>query len=182
LTDAANKASHAKSGLIPLFSDKSHPSPQQRNIATNAYNLLSTWKIVPGTQADGEFKPDTFKRWLSSIEEIVKASKHYDVAMIEVGKVLVNAPKGPEDLWIHPVIAEAMNSKERSVLRREYSIGIYDSREFHVIDPEAKLEKALADKYQHRADQVENAGYQRLATTLRSVARPSTENTENVYY
>jgi hypothetical protein len=75
--------------------------------------------------ADGEFKPDTFKRWLSSIEEIVKASKHYDVAMIEVGKVLVNAPKGPEDLWIHPVIAEAMNSKERSVLRREYSIGIY---------------------------------------------------------
>jgi hypothetical protein len=33
-----------------------------------------------------------------------------------------------------------MNSKERSVLRREYSIGIYDSREFHVIDPEATSE------------------------------------------
>ncbi len=150
-----------------------NPSPQQRNIATKAYNLLSRWKIVPGTQADGEFKSDTFKRWLSSIEEIVKASKHYDVAMIEVGKVLVNAPKGLEDLWIHPVIAEAMNSKERSVLRHGYSIGIYDynynSREFHVIDPKAKLEKALADKYQQQADQVENAGYQRLATTLRSV-------------
>jgi hypothetical protein len=34
--------------------NKENPSPKQRNIATNAYRLLSTWKIVPGTQAGGE--------------------------------------------------------------------------------------------------------------------------------
>jgi len=149
---------------------KKEPSPQQCNIATNAYSLLSTWKIVPGTQAGGEFEPDTFTKWLSSTEEIVKASGHYDVAMIQLGDVLVNAPEELDGLWIHPVIAEAMNSRERSSLRNGYSTGIYNSRGVHTVDPEAKPERALAEKYRQRADQVENAGYQRLATTLRGVA------------
>lgn len=146
------------------------PSQQHRDIATNAYRLLSTWKVVPGARADGAFEPDAFTEWLNTMEEIVKASGHYDVAMIRLGDVLVNAPEGPEGLWIHPVIAEAMNSRERSNLRDGYSTGIYNSRGVHTVDPEAKPERALAEKYRHRADQVENAGYQRLATTLRGVA------------
>jgi hypothetical protein len=89
--------------------------------------------------------------------------------MIQLGNVLVNAPEAPDGLWIHPVIAKTMNSKKRSSLREGYSTGIYNSRGFHAIDPEAKPERTLAEKYQQQADQVENAGYQRLATTLRSV-------------
>ena len=146
------------------------PSQQHRNIATNAYHLLSTWKVVPGARAGREFEPDTFTDWLSTMEEIVKASGHYDVAMIQLGDVLVNAPEGPDGLWIHPVIAEAMNSRERSSLRDGYSTGIYNSRGVHTVDPEAKPERALAEKYRQRADQIVKAGYQRLATTLRGVA------------
>lgn len=146
------------------------PSKQRRNIATNAYRLLSTWKVIPGSQAGGEFEPDAFTQWLTVMEEIVKASGHYDVAMIQLGDVLVNAPEGPDGLWIHPVIAEAMNSRERSSLRDGYGTGIYNSRGVHTIDPKAKPERALTEKYRQRADQVENAGYHRLATTLRGVA------------
>jgi hypothetical protein len=146
------------------------PSEQRRNIATNAYRLLSAWKVVPGASAGGEFEPDEFTKWLTAMEVIVKASGHYDVAMIPLGDVLVNSPKGLDGLWIHPVIAEAMNNKTRSSLRDGYSLGIHNSRGVHTIDPEAKPEKALAEKYRQRADQVENAGYQRLATTLRGVA------------
>ena len=149
---------------------KEEPSPQHRDIATNAYRLLSSWKIVPGARVDGAFEPDVFTKWLITMEDIVKASGHYDVAMIQLGDVLVNAPEGPDGLWIHPVIAEAMNSRERSSLRDGYSTGIYNSRGVHTVDPEAKPERALAEKYRQRAEQVENAGYQRLATTLRGVA------------
>jgi hypothetical protein len=146
------------------------PSEQRRNIATNAYRLLSTWKVVPGSRTDGEFEADAFTRWMTTMEDKVKASGHYDVAMIQLGDVLVKAPEGPDGLWIHPVIAEAINIRERSSLRDGYSTGIYNSRGVHTVDPEAKPERALAEKYRHRADQVENAGYQRLATTLRGVA------------
>ena len=156
------------------------PSQEHRDIATNAYRLLSTWKVVPGARADGAFEPDAFTKWLNTMEEIVKASGHYDVAMIQLGDVLVHAPEGPEGLWIHPVIAEAMNSRERSSLRDGYSTGIYNSRGVHTVDPEAKPERALAEKYRQRADQVENAGYQRLATTLRGVADSYDRDAERI--
>ena len=37
----------------------------------------------------------------------------------------------------------------------------------HTVDPEAKPDRLAVEKYRQRADLVENAGYQRLATTLR---------------
>jgi hypothetical protein len=156
------------------------PSEQRRNIATNAYRLLSAWKVVPGVRAGGEFEPDAFTKWLTEMEEIVKVSGHYDVAMIQLGDVLVNAPEGPDGLWIHPVVAEAMNNRERSSLRDGYSTGIHNSRGAHTVDPEAKPERALAEKYRQRADQVENAGYQRLATTLRGVADSYDRDAERI--
>lgn len=156
------------------------PSEQRRNMATNAYRLLSSWRVVPGTRADGEFEPDAFTGWLTAMEEIVNASGHYDVAMIQLGDVLVNSPEGPDGLWIHPVIAEAMNKRERSSLRDGYSTGIYNSRGVHTVDPEAKPERALAEKYRQRADQVENAGYQRLATTLRGVVDSYDRDAERI--
>lgn len=156
------------------------PSEEHRNIATNAYSLLFTWKVIPGLRADGVFDPDAFTEWLSTMEELVKTSGHYDVAMIQLGEVLVNAPEGPDGLWIHSVIAEAMNKRERSSLRDGYSTGIYNSRGVHTVDPEAKPEKALAEKYRQRADKVENSGYQRLATTLRGVADSYERDAEQI--
>jgi hypothetical protein len=37
--------------------------------------------------------------------------------MIQLGNVLVNAPEEPDGLWIHLVIAEALNGEKRSDLR-----------------------------------------------------------------
>lgn len=150
--------------------DVEESTEQSRDIATNAYRLLSTWSTVPGTRSNGEFDPKAFSEWLTAMEEIVKASGHYDVALIRLGDVLIHSPEGPDGLWIHPVIAEAMNSRERSSLRDGYSTAIRNSRGVHMVDPEAKPEKALAKKYRDKAEAVENAGYQRLATTLREVA------------
>jgi len=156
------------------------PSEQQRNIAANAYDLLSTWSIVPGSQSDGDFAPDAFIGWLNDVEKIVKESGHYDVAMVQLGDVLVNSPKEPDGLWIHPVIAEAMNNRERSSLRNGYRTGIYNSRGAHWVDPEAKTEIALAEKYRRQANEVENEGYQRFATTLRDVATTYDREAERV--
>lgn len=156
------------------------PSEQCRNIAINAHRLLSAWSVVPGAQVDTEFDPDAFTAWLSSVEVTLKASGHYDVAMTQLGDVLVNAPEGPDGLWIHPTIAEAMNDRERASLRAGHGTGIRNSRGFHIVDPEAKPERALAVKYRKQADEVENAGYQRLATTLRDVATSYDRDAERI--
>ena len=162
--------------------DAVESTEQSRNIANNAYHLLSTWSTVPGTQADGDFNPEAFSEWLTAMEAIVKKSGHYDVALIHLGNVLIHSPKGPDGLWIHPVIAEAMNNRDRSCLRDGYRTGVRNSRGAYTVDPEAKPEKALAEKYREKAEAVENAGYQRLATTLREVSDSYVREAERIIF
>ncbi|WP_261375591.1 hypothetical protein [Pseudoalteromonas neustonica] len=160
--------------------DTKESTKKSRNIATNAYRLLSTWSTVPGTQPNGEFNPNAFSEWLTSMEAIAKASGHYDVALLQLGDVLIHSPKGSDGMWIHPVIAEAMNNRARSCLRNGYSTSLRNSRGVYTVDPEAKPEKALAKKYREQAEAVENCGYQRLATTLREVANSYDQDAERI--
>ncbi len=155
------------------------PSQQRRNTATKAYRLLFKWRVVPAHR-DGSFNPEAFMEWLTVMEEKVKTSGHYDVAMIHLGSVLVNSPKGENGLWIHPAIASAMNHKDRSKLREGYFAGVRNSRGAHMFDPEAKKEKELANKFRQRAEEIENSGYQRLATTLREIAESYDREAERI--
>jgi rubrerythrin len=40
----------------------------------------------------------------------------------------------------------------------------------HIVDPSGKPELELSEKYKKQAEDAENAGYQRLASTLRQLA------------
>lgn len=156
------------------------PSEQSRNIATNAYRLLSTWSVVPGTQQNGSFNPNAFLEWLKAMEEKARSSGHYNVAMTHLGRVLVNAPEENDGLWIHSVIANAMNQRDRSALRNGFFSGVLNARGAHWIDPEAKPEKELADKFRRKADELDNSSFQRLATTLREIATSYENEAERI--
>jgi len=73
-----------------------------------------------------------------------------------------------------------MNNRDRSSLRDGYSTSVRNSRGVHTVDPEAKPEKALAEKCREKAEAVENAGYYRLATTLREVAESYGREAERI--
>lgn len=160
--------------------DQEELPKQSRDMASNAYRLLGTWKVVPGSQIGTAFDSDLFREWLRNVEESTQESGHYNIAMSHLGQVLVYAPAEENGLWIHPDIAEAMNSRDRSSLRNGYSTGIYNSRGAYTVDPEGKPERALAVKYRQRAEDVENAGYQRLATTLRSIAERYDQDADRI--
>ncbi len=55
-------------------------------------------------------------------------------------------------------------------MRNGFRTGIFNSRGVHWVDPTGKPEKELADEYKQKAEEVENAGYQRFAVTLRGIA------------
>jgi hypothetical protein len=56
-------------------------------------------------------------------------------------------------------------------MRRGFEAEAYNSRGLHIIDPTGKPEKELAEQYRRKADEVENAGYQRFAVTLRGLSK-----------
>lgn len=143
---------------------------EQKAIASNAWHLLHEWSTVPGTSIKSGFSADAFSSWVKKVREKSSESGHLEVALIQLGGVLIHSPKSPNGLWIHEVIADELNKKESDDIRRGLSTGFFNSRGCFFVDPTGKPEKELAEKYGKMADDVENASYQRLAVTLRNIS------------
>ncbi|MBA7673049.1 hypothetical protein ES703_81237 [subsurface metagenome] len=145
------------------------PTEDQKQLADYGWRLLNGWRIPPGTKQDGTFDGEAFDEWLKKVKESCDESGHLEVALINIGHVLIHAPSDPSGLWIHGSIANALNAKDAKVMRDDYSTALYNLRGTHLVDPEGKPEMELAENYKTKADAVEAAGYHRLATTLRKL-------------
>lgn len=153
------------------YSDnKTESTEYEKNITKNVSQLLKQWQTVPGVDKQGIFSDDNFNNWLARTKEICAKSGHLDVALRKIGKVLVSSPKDSSGLWINKTIAKALNEKNANKMRDSYRIGILNSRGFHIIDPTGKPEFELSEKYAKKAHEVEDAGFHRLATTLRDLS------------
>ncbi len=149
-------------------------------IATNAWRLLHNWKTPPGTQRDGSFNEEYFNNWLRNVKNICTESGHLEVALINIGEVLIHSPSDPDGLWINRAIAAALNDRESDDMRAGFSTGIYNSRGAHIVDPSGRPERQLAEKFRNKAEEVENNGFQRFAATLRELANSYDREAERI--
>ena len=143
---------------------------QERTIAMNALHLLDKWCMAPGIQADGSFDGLYFEKWLTETWNICCKTGHLEVALIHIGKVLFFCPADPCGLWINKIAAEALNRKDVDEMRDGFRSAIFSARSVSWVDFTGKPERELAEKYRQQANEVENAGFQRLAVSLRGLA------------
>ncbi len=145
------------------------PADEEGRMATHGHKLLSEWDTPPGLLEDGGFDGQAFSHWLQSVMQRCAASGHLEVAMTWVGQVLTNAPADPSGLWIHRSAAEALNASDGEEMRRGYSMQLYNSRGYcHYTH--GRDERALAEALRTKGNEVETAGFHRLAVTLRHLA------------
>jgi hypothetical protein len=138
--------------------------------ARNAYEMLQQWHAVPGTNSGGELSRDQLMGWLDKVKQSTQRSGHFVIAMQQAGEVFQHAPVDPEGLWMHRAAAEALNRPDMNELRKGYSIGVYNARGVHWVDPTGTPEKELAATWAQRATEIENAGFHRFAATLRGMS------------
>ena len=131
-------------------------------------------------QDDGSFDDTHFSSWLQQVKEICTGSGHLEVALINVGEVLIHCPSDTNGLWINHTVADALNAIDAEDMRRGFSTGLFNSRGVHWVDPTGKPERELAEHYRQKAEDVENAGYQRLAVTLRGLSESYDREAERI--
>lgn len=146
------------------------PIEASKAIAANAWQLLHDWTIPPGTQEDGTFSEERFTEWLQNVKDFCTESGHLEVALINIGEVLIHTPPDPDGLWISRAVAAALNDRETDDMRNGFRTGTYSSRGAHWVDPSGKPERELAEQFRSKAEEVENAGFQRFAVTLKDIA------------
>ncbi len=149
--------------------DKQESTEQQKHQARLAYQLLSVWKTVPGVASNGLINEVHFKSWMSQAKKISQESGHYEIAMSQIGQMLIHSPKEPDGLWIHPAIAKVLNEKGMSAMRDGFTTALFNSRGVH--SPSGgKEELNLARIYRDKADALDNLGFTRFAAAMRELA------------
>jgi hypothetical protein len=146
------------------------PTEQEQNIATNAYRLLHGWRTVPGKDSKGVFDSELFKKWLAEVVQKTKESGHYRISLNQIGQVLPYAPQDPDGLWIHHVVAEALNAKDADEMRSGFTMDLFNQRGVHGFS-KGEDERKLAADFSNKADALEERGYQRIATAVRELAK-----------
>ena len=142
------------------------PTKESRAIKENVWRLLYAWKTLPGIQDDGIFNAELFTRWLQRVKELCKESSHLDVALISIGEILIHAPPDPDGLWIHRAVATALNedNPETDSMRHGFHIATLNSCGIYT-------DEDLARQFRDKAEEVENAGFHRLADILQRIAK-----------
>lgn len=155
-------------------------SEELKNIAMNAWTLLHNWRTPPGMQENGEFIAEHFSSWLKTVKNVCNESGHLEVALSNIGEVLIYAPADSNGLWINEAVASALNDSEAEDMRKGFKLRTYNARGVHSIDPSGKPEKELAEQFSHKANLVENSGFQRFAVTLRELASEYEREAERI--
>jgi hypothetical protein len=150
---------------------QAEPTEQEKSVASNAWHLLHRWRTPPGIQIDGSFNKDAFKKWIEETLDACEKTGHLEIAFSHIGKVLYYSPPDPSGLWIDKTVAETLDRKDADEIRNGFCSEIFNSRGVHWVDPTGKPERDLAEKFRKQAEEVENSGYQRLATALRELAK-----------
>ena len=156
------------------------PTKKSRAMAEKARQLMRKWETPPGTQNDGTFNDKRFTKWLERVKLLSKESGYLEVALVNIGKVLIHAPADPDGLWIHRAVAAALNDRAADKLRGGFRMGKYNSRSAHFVDPTGKPEKELAEKFRKKAEEIENAGYHRFTVVLRDLADRYDQEAERI--
>ncbi len=73
-------------------------SEQHKQLASNAYRLLSSWSTCPGTGADGSVDPKALRSWVSEARRRLAEADRVEVGDQEIGKALSAAPAGGDGL------------------------------------------------------------------------------------
>jgi len=156
------------------------PSKEEQAVATNAWRLLDKWQTPPGKQPDGSFSGQGFLEWFAETKAICAESGHLDIALRHIGQVLFYCPPGPQGLWIDQAAANALDAKDAERMRDGFCTEAFNSRGVHWVDPTGKPERELAEQYKQKADDIENAGYQRFAATLRNLSESYERDADRV--
>jgi hypothetical protein len=147
------------------------PTKNEEALASNAFRLLQHWSTRPGSKEDGTFDGEDLTKWFEQMKVKCSEFGHLDVAKEYVGRVLFNSPPDPSGLWLHRASAEILNAKDNDDVRNGYAMAIFNSRGVYFPDAEGRAEREFAAHYRKQADDVELAGYHRLAETLKEAAR-----------
>ncbi|GAA1973775.1 helix-turn-helix domain-containing protein [Catenulispora subtropica] len=126
-------------------------SPAELDRATRAYELLRTWKTVPGGEtAEGTLN---LSDWVDQASSMLKERGLLRPGMSQLGQVLAHVPEGADGSWPPAEVTTVIERLRSPVLEDGIKVGSYNRRGFTWRGTESggEQERRLADRYREYA-------------------------------
>ncbi len=99
----------------------------KRNRGHNAYQLLSSWKRIPGVSEEGIIDEVTLWNWLNKVRSSAEESGRLTVADLQIGKILAEYPE-KEEPWPPKEICKVIDTINTDSLKIGFSSATYNKR------------------------------------------------------
>lgn len=140
--------------------------------AEYGYKLLNSWKVVPGTSADGALDADILINWVKKVRELASQKDRADIADQVIGKLLAYAGIDPEDgAWPHKAVRELLEELASTQIERGISIEQFNKRGVFskAMFEGGNQERELAEQWRQWANTV-GSRWHRTFSLLNAVA------------
>jgi hypothetical protein len=146
-------------------------SEEEQTRARLAYELLESWRSVPGLKEDGSVDLDALRTWVDGAREATYAANRGTVADLRIGQVLASSPKGSDDAWPDVAVRDLIDDLGEDDIERGFEIGVYNSRGVfsRSLTEGGEQERQLSERYRGYADALNDA-WPRTAAMLRRIA------------
>ena len=146
-------------------------TPDQVERAQRAWQLLHSWRSLPGTQPNGALDAAALSDWVRKARELVSASGRRGIGDQQIGQALSSAPPGADGAWPHESVREVIEQCESDDLEQGFAIGIYNSRGVvsKSLTEGGAQERLLSEQYAAHAAAV-SSRWPRTAAVLRGLA------------
>ena len=146
-------------------------SEEEQNRARSAYELLETWKSVPGLREDGSVDADALRAWVDGAREAARAAGRGVIADQRIGQALASSPEGSDGAWPDVAVRDLIDDLGSEHIERGFELGVYNGRGVvsRSLTEGGEQERQLAERYKGHADAL-NYGWPRTAAMLRRIA------------
>ena len=130
------------------------PTEQESARARVAYELLSSWHIVPGSTPDHGIDAAALNAWVDDARARCSASDREAIGDQHIGQILAHTSADADALWPHSAVRGVIERVASDHVESGIASGIFNSRGVFTkaLDDGGNQERAIAARYRGYAD------------------------------
>lgn len=142
---------------------------QQR--AHLSWELLHSWKTIPGSDEKGLIDYEKLKAWVDKARELCEKEDRKEVGDTHIGQVLAYSMSGEEGIWPPEAVCKIIDEIQSDKLDNGFMIAVFNKRGVVTKSPfeGGQQERALAEQFRQYAD-IWITRYPRTASILLKIA------------
>jgi len=150
--------------------EENMPQEFKEQRAHLAWELLHTWKTIPGSDSSGRINYQKLKSWVEKARELCEKLDRLEVCDIHIGQVLVYSTPDEDGNWPPEEVCRIIEEIESKNLEKGFRTEIMNKRGVVTKSPfeGGQQERELAEQYRKYADRW-NDTYPKVASILRKI-------------